>query len=209
MAVTFKGSVVERLTKTILIFWNNGTEVIDGKDIVASDPIEIAFYSGDNILSYRILKRTKDANKVIVDKSWLSDNALLLSLDYLDPNDGVVLEIIHDSEEKYPKITGTIKGLPKGFVDQGEVYENEATKIRKRRRMYSLTIAMGLAMLIIGFVPSDIFFTTKRPPSSALFIILGILYAGVPAFLLWFHRGKYPKQLEIVEIESHKAGQIP
>ncbi len=205
--VTYNGRVVERLTKTTLIFWNNGTAVIDGKDIIASDPITIVFDKNDNILSYKILKCTKNVNNFSIVKYDDHPYQLLLNFDYLDPKDGAVLEILHDGREKYPRITGTIKGLPKGFINQGIVYENEATKIKgpigilldKRTLLLTLMVFFGVAMVVVGLAGNR-FFSTESDLAPAV-VALGVIYAVLPALLLWYRRKKYPKQLEIVEIE--------
>lgn len=121
--VTYKGKKVDRLTKTKLILWNDGTETLDGDSVVKSDPITIIFPDNTNILSYKILKRTKVVNNFNATKDEEKQNCLILHFDYLDPKDGIVLEILHDSEKRYPRITGSIKGLKKCFSDLGRIYE--------------------------------------------------------------------------------------
>lgn len=218
VTVLFKGKEVDRLTKTTLILWNNGTEVLDGKDVIPSDPIQIAFDTDDNILSYKILKRTKEVNNFRLIKSEEHPHQIMVNFDYLDPNDGVVLEMLHNSKKRYPKITGTIKGLPKGLLDLGTVYPSKqyksksplVTLLNHRKKIYGSAIFVGLSMVIFGFLPQElrenIFNSLRKSDDTMLtepifFVVFGLLYASMPVFFLWSRRKKYPKQLEFDEIE--------
>src|SRR5690554_688789 len=103
VTVLYKGVEVARLTKTTFIIWNNGTEVLNGEDIVKDDPLRICFDKGSNILSYKILTYTKGVNKFRASKADAHPEELLIDFLYLDPNDGVVIELLHDSEARYPQ----------------------------------------------------------------------------------------------------------
>lgn len=218
--VTFKGREVQRLTKTILIFWNNGTEVLDGKDIVPADPITISFDEGDTILSYKILRRTKFVNNFTIDKHELHLHQLIVNFDYLDPKDGLTLEILHDSEKSYPAIRGTMKGVPNGFVDLGRVYEHRgvgnrvvSTFIKHPKIVLGTATFLGVAMFIMGLLPTELReMIINGPPGNAnaqpfseqpaFFLILGSIYGVAPAFVLWNRRKKYPKKLDAIEMDS-------
>lgn len=217
VTVLFKGKEVDRLSKTTLILWNHGTEILDGKDVVSSDPITITFDGDDNILSYKILKKTKKTNKIDFVKN--EQHILHMSFEYLDPGDGIILEILHDSEKRYPEITGAIKGLPKGFIDSGKVYSNKQYKahsiigqlFRFRKLMYITAILIGAAITVIGLLPQEIRELidsnlikgeSEKPLSEQpiFFVIAGLLYMLLPSIMLWSTRKKYPKELEIDEI---------
>ena len=68
VTVLFNGREVDRLTKTTLILWNNGNEVLKGEEAVDTDPLRISFNEGDHILSYKKLGKTKEANKFSVSR---------------------------------------------------------------------------------------------------------------------------------------------
>ncbi|WP_421277569.1 hypothetical protein [Aeromonas veronii] len=220
VAVTYKGNVVERLTKTTLILWNNGTETLDGSNVVEKDPLSISFESEDKILSYKVLKETKDTNAFSVHELPGCQNKLLFTFEYLDPDDGVVIELLHDSAQKYPKISGTIKGLPEGFIDQGRVLEQKNINLKgplkiildRPKLIFGAAIAVGLGMVIFGILPNEVrgYIAELLSESSTqktidqqplFFVVFGLFYAAPSAFLLWSRRKKYPKQLEISEIE--------
>ncbi|WP_141441353.1 hypothetical protein [Vreelandella titanicae] len=221
VVVTYKGMVVDRLTKTTLILWNNGTEVLDGKDVVQTDPLVIAFLEGDSILSYKILKQANSANKILVEKDSEKPNQLGIVFDYLNPNDGWILEILHDSESRYPEVIGSIKGLPKGFLDLGRVYKNRKVKykwplglvLNRPRLILGVALVIGLTIALFGLLPEDLrqivakFLSNEESNKTIaeqpiFFVILGVLYAAMPAFVLWTRRKRYPRKLEIEELDS-------
>lgn len=220
VTVTYKGNIVERLTKTTLVLWNNGTETLDGSNIVGKDPLSISFEDDDKILSYKILKQTKETNAFDIQVLKEYQSKLVFSFEYLDPSDGVVIELLHDSAQRYPIISGTIKGLPDGFVDQGRVLENEQNNLKGPLKMllsrpkfiFLIAIVLGLGMVLFGILPPAarefivgfIFESSTQKTidqQPLFFIIFGLLYASLPAFLLWTRRKKYPKQLEVSEFE--------
>lgn len=220
VTVTYKGNIVERLTKTTLVLWNNGTETLEGSNVVSKDPLCIAFGDDDKILSWKILKITKETNGFDIQILKECQNKLVFSFEYLDPKDGVVIELLHDSVQRYPIISGTIKGLPNGFVDQGRVLENDHNNLKgpfktilsRPKLLFSIAIVLGCGMVLFGILPSEarefvVGFISEGSTQKTIdeqplfFIILGSLYASLPAFLLWTRRKKYPKQLEFSELE--------
>lgn len=220
VTVTYKGNEVDRLTKTTLTIWNDGTETLDGSDVVDSDPLLISFKENDKILSYKILKKTKEANAFSLIKCEAFTNKLRLEFEYLDPKDGVVIELLHDSEERYPEFSGTIKGLPSGFVDQGRVMQRKRNNYKgplkilldRPKLNFVPAIMIGLVMTLFGLLPQEArdFIVGFFPESSTqksiehqpiFFVVLGVTYAAIPAFALWVRRKKYPKQLDVSEIE--------
>lgn len=216
VSVFFKGDEVERLTKTTIVIWNNGTEVLNGENIVQSDLLRFSFPVGSNILSFNIIKNTRDTNNFSLSKGKDRNNELLMNFSYLDPKDGATIEILHDSEELYPEIKGTIKGLPKGVEDLGRVYSNKATKVKMPlglalpnvKLFLWIAMILGLSVLVLGLLPNDIVeiainkdIEKIKSPAKSVFIVTGILYFFLPAYMLWDRRERYPKALRIDEIE--------
>lgn len=222
VTVLFKGKEVERLCKTTLILWNNGTEVLNKEDVVDSDPLKISFNSGDNILSIKILKTTKDVNNIKVLRDELNSHLLHFKFNYLDPGDGIAIELLHDSKMRYPTISGTIKGLPNGFEDLGRFFNTHLFSNKSNSKfpfnviarspkliLWSMFIA-GMVISLFGFFPQKIFtiefiekfnFNMKKF-EQYIMLIVGVLYMIMPLSLLWLRRRRYPKQLDVVDSES-------
>jgi hypothetical protein len=219
--VTYKGRKVERLTRTTLILWNNGTEVLDGNSIVENDPLRFEFSEGENILSYKILRRNNDANRLKIERCEGRAAQLSLDFDYLNPKDGAVIEILHDSINRYPSIKGSIKGVPSGFLDLGKVYQAPAMKrkglpgfvFNNPKLVLIVGVVFGFLMMLFGLLPEELrntignfpFETENNEPilgQSFFYIGFGLLYAVLPALVLWLRRKRYPKELELNETES-------
>jgi len=216
VSVLFKGTEVERLTKTTIVIWNNGTEVLSGEDIVESDLLRFSFPEGSNILSFNVIKNTRDTNEFSLSKDENRNNELVINFSYLDPKDGATIEILHDSENRHPEIIGTIKGLPKGVEDLGRVYSNKPMNVKppfnfifpNRKLVFWTAIIMGLSLFILGVLPDGIVeiavnekATEDKGSVKIAFIITGALYTLLPASMLWYRREKYPKALKVDEIE--------
>lgn len=216
VAIIFRGIEVDRLTKTTLIIWNNGTEVLHGNDIVEACPLQIFFEVGVNILSFNILKETNEFNKFRLLSNDNFSNKLIIDFDYLNPKDGVVVELLHNSKERYPKISGAIKGLPKGFSDLGLVgikgkmpEKSHITKsvfdyIKiKPKFILGATCFFGIFTVVTGLVfPNAVTYVNNSVDNRIFLIVLGTLYTLFPAAILWTRREKYPRELSINEVDS-------
>ncbi|MBA5761457.1 hypothetical protein H2O73_03790 [Vibrio sp. 404] len=217
VTVTYKGLEVQRLTKTTLVVWNNGTEVLDGDAILQRDPLRLEFEDGTNILSYKILKSNRTTNEFTLNKCEQNENRLVVNFLYLDPNDGVTIEILHDSKARYPKFKGTIKGHPKCFEDLGGVvfFGRKITRksgplglIYSNFKLFMLIpILMGIGAVLLGTQPEFLMgLLGKKGGDSSVgtkweMVIVGFLYIILPAVLLLMTRAKYPKSLKPIDID--------
>lgn len=217
VTVTYKGLEVQRLTKTTLVVWNNGTEVLDGDAIVERDPLRLEFEEGTNILSYKILKSNRETNEFTVRKCEDKENRLIVNFLYLDPNDGVTIEILHDSKARYPKFKGTIKGHPKCFEDLGGVVliDEKISKVggpigliySNMKLFMSVAVFMGIAVVLFGTQPTFLLEllgknTTDSPQDIRWELVIGgASYIILPIIVLLMTREKYPKSLKPNDIE--------
>ena len=197
VTIQFDGKNVDRLTKTTLILWNEGSEVLYGAKIVEDDPLRISLNQGDHFLSYHTLKTTNEHNKVRLAVDQNHPHELRVTFAFMNENDGVSVELVHDSSNEHPKILGSMVGLPKGFVELGRTNRLRlAMKFGQqlkgpRKLVLWVMIMMGFALAIVGIAlyPTD---------SDALLplTLSGLLYILFPALLLWIDRRRYPKELE-------------
>jgi hypothetical protein len=100
--VLYHGNHVDRLTRSHVVFWNSGTKIIYGSDIVADDALRCELSPDALALEVRIIKHTRDANKFTAMIDGNSHNRVLLSFDYLDPKDGAVVELLHTDFRSRP-----------------------------------------------------------------------------------------------------------
>jgi len=205
----YKGHSLTNLNKTTIIIWNNGNDILDKTSLLDSDPIKILLKDGCNIFNYEIIRQTNKYNNLQVGRVEGKLNELLLSFEYLDPQDGVTIEILHDSTDKYPTISGTIKGIPKGFENYGTIrkYIGEMKLFNAVYGVKVIYIAyisafIGALMMIAGIIiPID---QSKHPIvkideiifNNPIFsIIMGVFYILPSLYIIWSKRTKYPKSL--------------
>ena len=211
VSVLFKGATIARLTKTVLVFWNNGTDVLDQNRIVAGDPITISFDEEDRILGYRVLATTRDANGFSIVQDNICPHKLLIDFSYLDPGDGASVELLHDSKRRYPDVAGSIKGLPKGFDDLGVISANCAPSskkssllavVRNSRTLAWVAVVISLLFATFGFLPPEIraAVEVESGTEARVFwpsVVAGLLYAIVPGWWLWVRRKRHPRSLTV------------
>lgn len=121
IVVQYNGISIPRLTKSILILWNSGENTINGEDIVAKDPLRFHVGGDGRNLAAVILKSTRAVNDFSILKPPDGDvSEMEFTFNFLDKNDGVVVEVLHTSADRKPSIKGTLKGLPQGFRNLGQ-----------------------------------------------------------------------------------------
>ena len=88
----YQGTPVPRITSSTVWMWNAGKKTVRGSDIVAHDPLRLLF--GAEVLTVSIRKVNRAAVRITADIS--EDNKIVCcSFEFLDPGDGVVLEVLH------------------------------------------------------------------------------------------------------------------
>ena len=211
--ILFKGQTVDRLTKTYIVFWNSGKALLRGSDIVVEDPLRFDFSDGSCVLKIRVVKTTRAANQFSAGHHPTVPNRVLLTFDYLDPGDGAVVELLHTDSKRYPKIQGTIKGVPKGSLNWGRIRTTRSLNLPFPLN-YRLTaplsmiafglLAVGFAVFLPGTV-EKLFIRTEPPNPTrfrAILVVIGTIYAGLPLLLLWLTRRRFPRTLNIQELDE-------
>jgi hypothetical protein len=123
--VTYKGQPVPLLTSSIVVFWNDGLGPIKKDDFVDTDPIRC--YVPDGAKMLRTTVRSVSDENIGFKKIEREErpNEVDLKFDHLSASDGVVLEILHTSDELRPKVAGSIIGGSRSgkIVDLGPITE--------------------------------------------------------------------------------------
>lgn len=201
--MTYEGTEVERLTKVTVVFWNKGTETLRGKDIVRSDPIRLTFPEGTRVLDVEIAKRTREANKCAIQHHPPGSRDVVICYDYLDPGDGLALNLLHDGATPLPETLGTATGLGDGPDSLGVIHlESSVGKRAKRIRMKQFAV---LAMvLIVILVYGALAYGTVFPTSIEFWRIaaptLSMIAGGFLGHFTGSRKGgrrKYPRSLDV------------
>ena len=176
--IRYRGALLDRLTKTDLVLWNAGRLLLRGQDVVAEDPVRFCFEGQGTILSASIAKTTRTTNAIQLAQT--DDKTITIGFDYLDPGDGVVIEVLHTFLKAGPRHLGTIRGVPQGLMDLGRLQVTPAHRMSTTRlaRMFrqSASFAMFLgfgAVLFAALLPES-----ALRASTVVFGLLAILAGG-------------------------------
>jgi hypothetical protein len=153
---------IDRITKTKVLIWNSGNQIVRGEDIVTTDPIVYKIPADNLILEASLFKTTRAVNNFQLALDEDKRNEVVLRFDYLDPGDGAAIEILH-SYKSDGAISGTIRGVPRGIVYWGIIpWQPRANfKFMRRYPTNSLDtcalIILGLALAIYSYVAPAFF----------------------------------------------------
>lgn len=222
--IRYKDKEVQRLTLTSVYFWNDGRTMMRGNQIVEDDPLRYEFDPSDEILKAHVATSTKPANKVTARAADNDKHTLLVDFDYLDPGDGVRIDILHTSAHRYPKIEGSLRGIPKGVsrIDPSpaSAFDLAFRRIlRNPKPLYVVTLFVGITGLVVGALPtlwleaiSGVIISApaepvKSPVSGIRFIALfvGATYTLLPALAYLGKRKKYPSALDRDDPKNDEA----
>ena len=208
VTILYQDKKVERLTRAHIILWNSGKTTLNGESIVADDPLRLEFSGDGEVLSANIVAFTRRSNKFMAKINLNSTNEVICTFDYLDAGDGAVIELLHTDEKRYPKVQGTIRGVPKGILDWGRVIPSRTQKdvpfpFPNQKIMNIIVLTSGILLIAIGvlgpILPAP--FTLKPGGARWTFLAMGLLYFFTASFLLWVRRRRFPKSLTIEDIE--------
>ena len=128
--ILFNNVAVPRVVVTQLAVWNTGNTVVKGMEIVESDPLTIRFEDGAMILDAQRVSATQEVNDFRIRVSEHDRSRAFLEFDYLNSQDGAKFQIIHTGGNGKAKVTGSIRGLPKGVENWGDLQEWSEQKSR-------------------------------------------------------------------------------
>lgn len=215
VSILFKGDSVPRLSLTSWYFWNSGKETIQRSQIVGDDPLKCSFDDVDQILNAHAANYTRKVNKFAVEIPPDSKNEALLSFDFLDPGDGVRVDLLHTSRQRYPQISGTFRGIPKGILQITSATASSFDQALKRifihrKLLYGIVLFVGLVSFLFGLFPESwlsqikgILESKKEAKTTdsiielrVAFLSIGALYAFLAGAVLYMGRKKYPAVLD-------------
>lgn len=207
VTVQYRGKDVPRLTRSLVVIWNDGERTINQADVVDSDPLVLDAGNGAEILSASVVKSSRDVIQLICRPNDHMLHQILISFAFLDSKDGGVIEVLHTGERRHLKLLGTVKGMPSGPKGLGGLLSRQLPGkpnhfVKSRRSFAGLTIVVGVVFALVGFNLAQFsdgakLFTGLKYPLA----VGGLLYVGLGAYLLWFVRRRYPRSLHVEELE--------
>lgn len=155
LQLTYENRNIEDLSITKYAIWNSGNEVINTNDIVSEKPLKITASSDAVILNTEVIAESEETNKFIIDKQ--QENFSTINFDYVDPRDGVVIQIIHTGE--YLEFDGKIKG---GKKLKNLNKRESGKKISRKAARKILTILLCIEGMLITVMASFTFLISWR-----------------------------------------------
>jgi hypothetical protein len=205
--IYFKNQKVPLIARSRVVLWNSGTQTIRSADIVSDDPIRVVVSQESQVLQARVIASTRPVVKFHVRLQPCVSNSVVCEFDFLDPDDGAIIEILHTDEANYPNILGTIRGMPRGLRDWG----GRVPYVEVFRMQIPHNVNVGLALLIYLFLagPSFILLGSRpewltpfwQPDFITMLRVVGVLYGTtmivMGIWLCWRLRHRLPKKLQI------------
>lgn len=103
--IFFGDKEIGNVSVSVYTLWNSGNETIRIDDIVSSKPLAILATDHSEILDAQIIKRSEDSCDFGISYDIYK---AVLGFDFIDPSDGVVIQIIHTGD--LSDLNGRIKG---------------------------------------------------------------------------------------------------
>ncbi len=151
LKILYKDKEINNLIISKVAFWNNGRSTIRKEDIAEADPIRISMDGDSKIYHARIIKKDKANNLIINWPENKENNFINIFFDYLNKNDGGVIEVLHTGDTlRKLKVTGSLKGCKK-LINNKYIYvspseQSPLISISFERKLFGLTL---LAMAIM------------------------------------------------------------
>lgn len=190
--ITFKDQPIENLCRTLVMVWNDGAKIIEGKNIVDTDALRIELGDAAQVLDDRLVKVTREVNKcglgASLDLSKVNWRQLVIEFDFLDPDDGCVIEIFHTDSGNKPKLIGTIRGMPGGFKNYKQLFPPPG---------YILPGASAVGVLALGY--GVYAYNAGNITNGPTFILLGAILVTLSIGMLILLRRRHPKALSMPE----------
>jgi hypothetical protein len=189
----FRGNKVPKVTLSRIAIWNIGNTTLKGDQIVAGDPLRVVTSDDSEILEATILSRTRQVNEFSCNRHEDLLNEATCQFDYLDPQDGALVQLIHTGTDKV-QVVGTLRGIRKRvFVrsvnkkaetkkpDVGSGSPSGVRIIGAGFILFGLSVA--LLRLIIPPMHPDTLPTDVAVFFGGVFIVIGILFYSLASYM--------------------------
>lgn len=211
LTIQYKGINIPRLTKLIIVFWNDGENTITKNEIAAKEPLRIVTNDENSILSISILKSSRDITGI--EYYFITPQRACLSFDFLDHNDGCTLEILHTGNIRSINILGTIIGMPSGLINHGPIISRPRFQIFKS--LFSIdsklnislqfenisTFFMGTLLILLTYLAKYIFPNSPNIDIYNYLSWLGYISIGYGILLEYISRRKYPSSIHVPALD--------
>lgn len=193
LEVRYKDRGVPRVSRALVLFWNGGTATIRKNDIAPADSLRIEVPHDAEILAAVVVARTREANRSDVSVQEESPTTLPLTFDFLDPNDGLAVALLHtgDAHNESTTVTGTVMEAPHDGAPErvGQVLPSDRAKPAAIQMVviWLVGVALGAGVLMWRFS------LPVLPTIPIYAVVLGlVIYTAISAILPKGERRRRP-----------------
>lgn len=203
----FRGTKVPKVTLSRIAVWNSGNQTLTGDQIVDGDPLLIVTSEGSEILEASILKSTRQVNEFSCARVTDVPNEAYCRFDYLDPQDGALIQIIHTGTDKV-QVVGTLRGIRKRILVKSLSRKDEAKKPDPAAgsRFVGQVIGIVVFLLGFGFLLVTLLSTSSDPRGTKAGLLIGSVFMSMGILTYWLSGFMPPKVLgtQITTIDPKK-----
>lgn len=181
--ISYRGQTIDDLTVTRFAIWNSGNRLLNSNDIVDTKPLSITSNDdGPDILDASIIKRSEESNKFTIDKK--SAHCAELQFDYIDKQDGIIVQILHTGSAKNISLSTLIKGGKKlknvekrtTVIKNKKVFKVISTVLTGIEMLFLLTITMAITFERFGLIQDEAFSKfMQSDPKWNPFVLVAIM----------------------------------
>ena len=158
VTILYKGSEVQRIAASEVVFWNAGNEVISSSDLAGKDLLRIVLPPDIQVLQAAIDKVSRDCiDFTLGPLPAPGRNEISLGFEFLDKNDGAAIRIVHTgTSDTKCQVAGAIKGVPEGARQMLRAEKDDFFRFRILGRRYEVDMVrpfvtvVPLVMIVVG-----------------------------------------------------------
>lgn len=219
--IFFSGTKVDKLYKTLIYIWNSGNQIIKKDELNTKDPFRFEIENNKEILSIKTIKSTRE----VIDFNAYHEkkiNFYKINFDYLDPNDGAVIEVLHNGSIDDLKLKGTVMGISKikntesnkenffvKIVNESFIFNS--TFISNTPRIFAIIVFLiGCSMAFFAgylYINPETKIVTQISDGKSIFIG-SLIYIAFGLIVFLSNKRQYPKNLEIKEKKEKKEKSV-
>ena len=205
--IQFRGRDCHRIAKTYLVMWNVG-RLIRRSDLSSDDPLRFEVSGDGQILTAVVVRASTRSNVSVSQPQVGALNATAIFFDELGPGEGVVIEVLHTSAERFGVLNGSIKRMLGPAKDRGRIRHpfnplpsQVPTSFKAiGNTAFVLTFGIGALLLLLSAFGSSLAPLLGPHVGPAMSVIEGVsdvIYAGLALVLIGQMRQRFPEDLAI------------
>ncbi len=185
--ILYKGQKTESLIVSRYAIWNSGNILIRNEDVVESRKLCLKCSEDAKILDAKIIAVNEDTNLCNIDS--IDDNQVNLTFDYLDKNDGLVIQVLHTGKQNNLIFDCKLKGGNLKDADYSKLENILSKEENKSRKLAKSLLTIEVFLLAVGgfltifmtldkiynIIPRDNIFSVDYQISNNIFIFMTVI----------------------------------